>query len=106
MIAELGSDLDRQLLAEARPSERLRMLRETTNRITRAANDAVHAYRRASRAVADELKRPAGDARAAAELQTHLHAARTEVLRVLALAQTLYPWAADDSSASDDRTSD
>ena len=39
-ILELGAALDAQLLKEQRPSERMRMLRETTNRIIRTANDA------------------------------------------------------------------
>ena len=44
-ILELGAALDAQLLKEQRPSERMRMLRETTNRIVRTANDAAQAMR-------------------------------------------------------------
>lgn len=91
IITELGRDLDRQLASERRPEERLRMLRETTNRITRTANDAVHAYRRASRAIDVELAKPDGDGDAAREMRTHLNDARANVLRVLELASARYP---------------
>jgi len=57
-ILELGAALDAQLLKEQRPTERMRMLRETTNRIVRTANDAAQAYSRASRAITAELERP------------------------------------------------
>lgn len=90
-ITELGRDLDRQLASERRPEERLRMLRETTNRITRTANDAVHAYRRASRAIDVELAKPDGDGDAAREMRTLLNDARAEVLRVLETASARYP---------------
>src|SRR5437868_15527240 len=57
-ILELGAALDAQLLKEQRPTERMRMLRETTNRIARTANDAAQAHSRASRAITAELERP------------------------------------------------
>lgn len=91
IITELGRDLDRQLTVERRPEERLRMLRETTNRITRTANDAVHAYRRASRAVDIELAKANGDTAAAREMRIRLNDARAEVLRVLEIAGGRYP---------------
>lgn len=75
------------------------MLRETTNRIIRTANDAVHAYRRAIRAVDIERARPDADVAAANEMHAHLDAARLEVLRVLELAKKRYPWA-DEGSGS------
>ena len=71
------------------------MLRETTNRITRTANDAVHAYRRASRAIEVELAKPDGDADAAHEMRTRLNDARSEVLRVIETASARYPSPSD-----------
>lgn len=91
LIVELDADLDRRLLKERRPKERLRMLRETTNRITRAANDAVHAYRRASRAVRLELERPDANVEAATATRTRLHKARSDVLAALAVVKRRYP---------------
>jgi hypothetical protein len=92
VITELGRDLDSQLAAEPRPTERMRMLRETTNRITRTANDAIQAYRRASRAVAAELERPKANHAAASDMSVRLEAARREMLRVLEVAGSRYPW--------------
>jgi hypothetical protein len=93
MITDLGMDLDRQLLSETRPAERMRMLRETTNRITRAANDAVIAYARASRAVGAERARSNGNIAAAEEMRVLLDAARLDLLGVLEIARRRYPWA-------------
>ncbi len=91
MIAEFGAELDRQLAKERRPAERLRMLRETTNRITRAANDAVHAYQRTSRALRAELERPDADHDAANAVRARLEAARRDVLEALETARARYP---------------
>jgi histone H3/H4 len=91
-ITELGRELDRQFESERRSAERIRLLRETTNQITRVANDAVHAYRRATRAVTAELAKPGGDAAAANEMRTLLTEARRDVLRVLDAARQRYPW--------------
>ena len=91
-ITELGTALDRQLLSEQRPGERMRMLRETTNRITRAANDAIHAYRRAQRAMALELEKPDADTTAVAAMRQHLSSARVDLLRALDSASRRYPW--------------
>ena len=91
LITDLGTDLDRQLADEQRPAERLRMLRETTNRIVRAANDAVNAYARASRAVNAERARPHGNIAAADEMRILLDAARLDVLGVLEIASQRYP---------------
>lgn len=96
MITELGVELDRQLAIEARPAERLRLLRETTNRITRIANDAVYAYARASRAVTVEQGRQNGNLAAANEMRGLLDAARVDILDVLAVARRRYPWAGID----------
>jgi chromosome segregation ATPase len=95
-IADLGAELDRSLAREKRAAERLRMLRETTNRITRTANDAVHAYRRASRAIKTELERPDANVAAAEEMRRRLDEARAEVLRALEVAQERYPQGTDD----------
>jgi hypothetical protein len=89
-IASLGTDLDRRLEAEARPKERLRMIRETTNQITRVANDAINAYVRASRAVRAEELRAEPDLVAANAMRTRLNAARAAVLSVLDEAQGRY----------------
>lgn len=105
LIVDLGAELDARLRAETRPRERMRMLRETTNRITRTANDAVEAYRRASRAVKAELAKPNADVAAATELQAELRAARLEMLRVLDLASRRYPAPSDEPEA-DDRPAD
>jgi len=90
-ILELGTALDARLLNERRPAERLRMLRETTNRITRTANDAIQAYGRASRAVAAELERPDTDPAAAREMRRRLDAARAELMAALQVASRRYP---------------
>lgn len=89
-IVELGAELGRKLEGERRPSYRLRMLRETTNRITRAANDAVHAYTRASRGLRAELERPDVDVEAATAMQTRLRAARRTVLHAIEAANQRY----------------
>lgn len=89
-IESLGVDLDRRLQTEARPSERLRMIRESTNQITRLANDAIHAYGRASRAVRAEEQRPDSDQLAAREMRTRLDEARAAMLAVLEVAGRRY----------------
>jgi hypothetical protein len=90
-IVELGSDLDRRLEDERRPTERVRLLRETTNRITRTANDAVQAYRRARRSLDAELRRPSADVEAVTRLGDRLATARAEVLQALEAANARYP---------------
>ena len=94
LIDDLGSDLDRRLTAESRPTERLRLLRETTNRITRTANDAVQAYARARRAINAQLERTEanGNVEAALAMRAQLHAARQDLLRALRAAESRYPW--------------
>lgn len=67
------------------------MLRETTNHITRAANDAIQAYQRANRAVTAELAKPHGDVLAAREMHSRLQRARRDVLRALDVARRRYP---------------
>ena len=89
-IASLGADLDKRLEAERRPTERLRMVRETTNQITRVANDAINAYIRASRAVRSEELRAEPDLAAARAMRARLDAARAAVLEVLDRAKGRY----------------
>jgi hypothetical protein len=93
LIQDLGADLDRRLTRETRPTERMRMLRETTNRITRSANDAIHAYGRARKAVAVQLDRSDGRAEEALAMRDRLRSARLELLRALSDANHRYPWA-------------
>jgi hypothetical protein len=97
LIDDLGADLDRQLLVETGSLERVRLLREATVRITRAANDAVQAYRRGRRAVDADLQRTRVDAnkQAALAMQESLKAARLDLLRALQAAGRRYPWAGD-----------
>lgn len=89
-IAELGADLDRKLSAETRESERLRCLREATNRITRTANDAIQAYRRARRSLDAEAAKER-DEGATQEALKRLTDARLELLAALDAAGSRYP---------------
>ena len=82
-IADLTAILDRRLAEEQRPSERTRMLREATNQITRTANDAIQAYRRARAAVTAELAMPEGDWIHARKMSLQLDSARQDVLAAL-----------------------
>ncbi len=93
LIRELGADLDDQLEREARTAERLRLVREATNRITPAANDAVHAYRKAHRSLNTELERANGNVESALEMRSKLRAARLDLLDALEQASRRYPWA-------------
>ena len=95
LIAELGAELDGKLMDEQRPDERMRLLRETTNRITRAANDGIQAYVRANRSLTAELARSRVDSAQAVEARGQLAAARRELLRVLEIAGRRYPTAVD-----------
>ena len=90
-IAEYTRILDRRLADEQRPSERTRMLRETTNQITRTANDAIQAYHRARASVSAELEMPDGDHAHAKRMGTQLEAARKDVLAALELTKHRYP---------------
>jgi hypothetical protein len=90
-IAEFGAELDQALRTEGRADERLRFVRDATNRITRTANDAIQAYRRARRVLDAEAAKGAyrGDSDAARD---RLNAARREVLEALEKAGMRYPW--------------
>ena len=100
-IESLGADLDRRLQSESRPSERLHMIREATNQITRLANDAIHAYGRASRAVRAEEQRPDSDKVAAREMRGRLDEARAAMLAVLEVAGRRYTSAEIESPSTD-----
>jgi regulator of protease activity HflC (stomatin/prohibitin superfamily) len=95
LIDDLGADLDRQVAAERSADERVRLLREATARITRAANDAIQAYRRGSRAVDAQLRSAKGAQEEALAMQASLQAARQHLLGALEVAGRRYPWAGD-----------
>jgi uncharacterized membrane protein len=90
-IAEYTRILDQRLANEQRPSERTRMLRETTNQITRTANDAIQAYHRARASVAAELEMTNGDWAHAKRMSAQLEVARKDVLAALETARVRYP---------------
>jgi hypothetical protein len=91
LIDELGADLDERIASEALAAERLRLLRATTARITRTANDAIQAYARARRALDAEIGRGGSGVEAALATRGRLGAARLELLRALASAGHRYP---------------
>lgn len=97
LIVELGERLDRELEREARPSERLRFVREATVRITRTANDAIQAYRRTRRLLDASAAGPTGDPRELTAMQTRLSAHRLALLAVLDTAKARYPEVTADS---------
>ena len=103
-ITELRETLDKRLLSEHRESERLRMLRETTNQVTRTANDAIQAYVRLRSALSTEIERPEGDHEAAIEMQGLLREARAEVLKAIETMNERYAWgyAQPDADEADD----
>lgn len=93
-IQELSATLDRQLGADARPEEQMRHLRQATGQITRAANDAVQAYRRVSGALRAEASQPDVDPEEIERARRELASARAAMLEVLETANRRYPWAA------------
>lgn len=93
-IDELNRALDRQLAAESLEAERMRLLREATNQITRAANDGIQAYRRVANAVRTEEARAGGVASdESRQLHAALEQARRDLLQVLEETSRRYPWA-------------
>jgi hypothetical protein len=92
-IEELSATLDRELLREVRPEERLRLLRQTTSQITRTANDAIHAYRRVTEGLRAEAERSDTDPSEVTRLSEALGEARNEMLNALEVASQRYPWA-------------
>ena len=95
LIDDLGAELDRRLVGEGAETERLRLLRATTARITRAANDAIQAYQRGRRAVDADLKRTNASREATLAMRASLQAARVDLLRSLQAAGRRYPWVDD-----------
>lgn len=81
------------MLAEARPEEQVRLLRQATSQITRAANDAVQAYRRVSEGLRAESERGDTDPAEAERMAQALSEARGEMLKALEVASRRYPWA-------------
>jgi hypothetical protein len=69
------------------------MLRQATGQITRAANDAVHAYRRVTAGLQAEIRRGDTDPAEAAAMERALSEARAEMLNALEVASQRYPWA-------------
>lgn len=92
-IGELSAALDRQMIEESRPEEQVRFLRQATSQITRAANDAVQAYRRVTDGLEAELKRSDTDPAEAERTARKLAEARAEMLVALDAASRRYPWA-------------
>jgi prophage DNA circulation protein len=92
-IQELSVTLDRQLGADTRPEEQMRHLRHATGQITRAANDAVQAYRRVSGALKAEAAHPDVDAEELEHARQELAKARAAMLEVLKSAGDRYPGA-------------
>ena len=92
-IAEFSATLDAQLVAERRPSVRMRLLREATNQITRTANDAIQSYRRASAAVQAEFQIPGADRAQAEQMRALLDKARADMLGALEVVSHRYAWA-------------
>lgn len=92
-IEEVSAALDRQLQAELRPDEQVRLLRQATSQITRAANDAIQAYRRVTEGLQAETQRSDTDPSEAARMSETLATARSEMLEALDVASRRYPWA-------------
>lgn len=92
-IEEVSAALDRQLQAELRPDEQVRLLRQATSQITRAANDAIQAYRRVTEGLQAETQRSDTDPSEAARMAQTLSTARSEMLEALDVASRRYPWA-------------
>lgn len=93
-IEELTVVLDRQLAADERPLEQMRHLRQATGQITRAANDAIQAYRRVSTALRAEASQTDVDDDELAQAVSELASARAAMLAVLEVARRHYPWTA------------
>ena len=71
----------------------MRHLRHATGQITRAANDAVQAYRRVSGALRAEAAHPDVDHEELEQARRELAKARAAMLEVLKSAGDRYPWA-------------
>ncbi len=102
-IQELSVTLDRQLVADARPEEQMRNLRQVTGQITRAANDAIQSYRRVSGALRAEAEHPDVDPAEIERARRELADARGAMLEVLETANRRYPWAVTPAGAESDQ---
>ena len=71
----------------------MRILRQATGQITRAANDAIQAYRRVTAGLEAELMRADTDALEAAAMERTISDARQGMLDALEIASQRYPWA-------------
>ena len=94
-IAELTVILDRQILADPRPVEQQRYLRQAMGQITRTANDAIQAYRRVTQALRLEEERDDADRDELAQATRTLSEARAAMLEALAVAGERYPVVAE-----------
>jgi hypothetical protein len=90
-IEELTVVLGSQLAADERPHEQIRHLRQATGQITRAANDAIQAYRRVSSALRAEASQTDVDDGELAQAVSELAKARAAMLAVLEVAGRHYP---------------
>ena len=93
-IEALNATLDERIAAAPQPEERLRLLRDATNQITRAANDAIQAYRRVADALGEAMAADRGEQAEARQMRSVLHEARADMLRALEITSRRYPWAA------------
>ena len=93
VVEEQRGILDRQLAGGRGAADQLRDLRHATGQITRAANDAIRAYRRVSAALKEEAERADVDAAEVGRLTKEVAQARVEMLTALELASRRYPWA-------------
>ena len=91
LIAQLGEELDQRLEAEVQPSERLRLVRETTVQITRTANDAIKGYRNTKQFLDTSVAGARGDGQEFTAIRTRLSTERRALLAALDRAAARYP---------------
>ena len=92
-VRALNTSLDERLAAAEREEDRMRLLREATYQITRAANDGIQAYRRVSETVRRELEMDKGDRSGAEHMNAILQEAKADLLGALDESSRRYPWA-------------
>jgi hypothetical protein len=100
-VEEQSGILDRQMKGDGRPAEQLRHLRQATGQITRAANDAVQAYRRVSVALREEAGRTDADATEVERATREVAEARSDMMAALEVASHRYPWSEPWTTSSD-----
>lgn len=71
----------------------MRLLREATYQITRAANDGIQAYRRVAETIRRELEMERGDRPGAETMNAVLQEAKADLLGALDESSRRYPWA-------------